>query len=219
MVQHSDYDTEVINNIGDASNLSYSWTVTSASGTHDTVAGLHPPSELHVQFTTGDTDYTVTCEITSTDPNVDDSPQSGSLFTSGAASTETTLILNAATSDNVGSIETRVSVDASATIIGGYDILQMDFRDAAKNGTWTNDGFGCFVAHVDPSTKAAFQSAFNQDTTFKIYEAGTSNLVFTYNSVAASNYSSFTELEMGTGFTGFVLDDNIIPRVDVKFTQ
>ena len=83
-----DYDTEVVytaTNTGDASNLSYSWTVTSASGTHDTVAGLHPPSELHVQFTTGDTDYTVTCEITSTDPNVDDSPQSGSLsVTSGA---------------------------------------------------------------------------------------------------------------------------------------
>jgi hypothetical protein len=124
------------------------------------------------------------------------------------------LILNGVTNNATGGVETSMRADASSTVYGGYAIGNMDFRDATKNFSWTDDGLGCLW---DQSTDASnWQTLLGSTSgTFYIYEQGTSTLIFSFAWSGEGNWSGTTRRYGTTSldFTGTVSAN--ATRIDV----
>ena len=124
------------------------------------------------------------------------------------------LILNGITSSSTGGVETTVETDGSSTVYGSYAIGDMHFRDASKNGSWTDDGFGLLW---DQSTDGSnWQTLLGSTSgTFYIYEQGTTTLIFSYAWSGEGNFSGNTHRYGSTSvdFTGTVPASST--RVDV----
>ena len=124
------------------------------------------------------------------------------------------LILNGITSSSTGGVETTMETDGSSTVYGSYAIGDMHFRDASKNGSWTDDGFGLLW---DQSTDGSnWQTLLGSTSgTFYIYEQGTTTLIFSYAWSGEGNFTGNTHRYGSTSvdFTGTVPAGST--RVDV----
>ena len=80
---------------------------------------------------------------------------------------------NAVVSTLVGGTEARISADGSTLYPDTFSSLKtMSFRDVSKNGTWTDDGFGC-LWDMDTDATAWKTLIGNSGGRFGIYETGT----------------------------------------------
>ena len=87
------------------------------------------------------------------------------------------VILNGKSSRTTGGVESTVKTDGSSTVYGGYATGFMYFRDATRDGSWTDDGIGLLWDH---STSATDWVSLIGTTggTFNVYEEGTSTLIY-----------------------------------------
>ena len=124
------------------------------------------------------------------------------------------LILNGITSSSTGGVETTVETDGSSTVYGSYAIGDMHFRDASKNGSWTDDGFGLLWNQSTDGSN--WQTLLGSTSgTFYIYEQGTTTLIFSYAWSGEGNFTGNTHRYGSTSvdFTGTVPAGST--RVDV----
>jgi len=136
-------------------------------------------------------------------------------YTAGASTPAgDAIILNGYSRTDIGGVESSVVTDGSSTVYGGYAIGRMDFRDATKNSTWTDDGLGLLWDH---STDATNWVALIGTTggTFNVYEQGTTTLIFSLAWTGTGAFSGNVDRYGSTSvdFTGTVPANNT--RVDV----
>jgi hypothetical protein len=126
---------------------------------------------------------------------------------------------NAVVSTLVGGTEARISADSSTLYPDTFSSLKtMSFRDVSKNGTWTDDGFGC-LWDMDTDATAWKTLIGSSGGRFDIYETGTSTLIFSLTYAEYANFSSSTEkFNVGTiDFEGSVPSNG--QRVDVRHVK
>ena len=134
---------------------------------------------------------------------------------SGQQGTE--LIRNGLISIGVGGVENRVQLDSFATsMVSGATTSNMDFRDATKNGSWSNDGHTLLWDQGSAST--AWQTAAPGNGVFRVYHAGTSIELFSVEVSTPTLWSGTTYKYAwtGAGFTGAPAPSGGY-RVDVNF--
>lgn len=90
----------------------------------------------------------------------------------------TAIILDGRVRTAIGGVECRVQ-DDSSTVYNSWSVGYMDFRDASKNASWTDDGLGLLWNMADSTNYANWQGLIGTaGGTFNVYEAGTETLVF-----------------------------------------
>lgn len=102
-------------------------------------------------------------------------------FIPAAAALGDLIITNGKVSTSVGGVENSITPDASSTVYNGWDFTAMQFRDATKDGSWTNDGFGLLWNMKDATNYANWTGYIGTGTTsgtFYVYETGTSTLIY-----------------------------------------
>jgi hypothetical protein len=103
-----------------------------------------------------------------------------------------------------------------STIYNGWSSGAMFFYDVTKDGTWTDDGHGLLWNQVDATTISNWAGYLGTGGgTFKIYETGTTSLIFSYE---YSGYRVWTATTWQYGhvskhYTGSVPSHN--QKVDV----
>ena len=111
-------------------------------------------------------------------------------------------------------MESTIKTDASSTVYGSYATGYMYFRDATKDGSWTDDGLGLLWDH---STSATDWVSLIGTTggTFNVYEQGTLTLIYSLAWSGTGTWSGNTDRygSSSVDFTGTVPANNT--RVDV----
>ena len=126
---------------------------------------------------------------------------------------------NAVVSTLVGGTEARITADGSTLYPDTFSSLKtMSFRDVSKNGTWTDDGFGC-LWDMDTDATAWKTLIGSAGGRFDIYETGTHTLIFSLTYAEYGNFSSTTEkFNIGSiDFEGSVPSN--AQRVDVRHVK
>tara|TARA_R110001592_G_scaffold43723_2_gene141414 strand:- start:1953 stop:2249 length:297 start_codon:yes stop_codon:yes gene_type:complete len=97
----------------------------------------------------------------------------------------------------------------------------MDFRDASKNASWTDNGLG-ILWNMQDQTNFDLWTDYVEGTgggTFSVYETGTTTLIFSFEWAGASTFTGKTRRYGTTSidFTGDTATAN--ERVDVYHVQ
>jgi hypothetical protein len=91
------------------------------------------------------------------------------------------IVLDAYVSTGVGGVENAVFIDGSTSVYNSWSFTRMEFRDATKNGSWTDDGLGLLWNMTDATNYANWQGYIGTaGGTFYVYEEGTSTLIFSF---------------------------------------
>ena len=143
-------------------------------------------------------------------------PPNVQFIPAAAAGLGDVIVLNAYANTNIGGVENAIEIDGSTTVYNGWDFTRMDFRDASKNGTWTDDGLGLLWNMKDATNYSNWTGYISGGSgTFYVYQAGTSTLIFSLAWVGqvlfTGNYQRYGSTSVD--FTGSVAVNNT--RVDV----
>ena len=114
---------------------------------------------------------------------------------------------------NVGAPEIGIY---PSTIYNGWSSGAMFFYDVTKDGTWTDDGNGLLWNQVDATTISNWAGYLGTGGgTFKIYETGTTTLIFSYEYSGYQTWAGNTKQygHVSKDYTGSVPSHN--QKVDV----
>mgnify|MGYP003640166440 CR=1 FL=1 len=139
-------------------------------------------------------------------------------FPAPVSSAEQLVITNGRSVSFFGGVESAIIADGSSTIYNGWSIgSNLSFYDGTKNGTWTDDGNGLLWNQSNATNIANWAGYLGTGGgTFKIYETGTTTLIFSYEYSGYRTWSGNTKQygHLGTkDYTGSVPSSN--QRVDV----
>ena len=115
-----------------------------------------------------------------------------------------------------GATENTLQSDASSTVYNGWTVGQMFFRDILKNGVWTSDGLGLLWNMYNATDYARWTGYIGTaGGTFKIYETGTTTLIYSMAWTGQSLWTPNTQRYGSTSitFTGTVPGNN--SRADI----
>lgn len=137
-------------------------------------------------------------------------------FIPAPVSSGLTVVSNAYIQTSVGGVENTMRADASSTIYNGWSLGVMYFRDAVKNGVWTDDGLGLLWNMVNATNYANWTGLITAGSgLFSVFEAGTSTLIFTFRWTGQGLWTT-NQQRYGTtsvDYTGSVGGNNV--RVDI----
>jgi hypothetical protein len=134
-------------------------------------------------------------------------------FPSPASSAEQLIFTYANVETNVGAPEIGIY---PSTIYNGWSSGAMFFYDVTKDGTWTDDGNGLLWNQVDATTISNWAGYLGTGGgTFKIYETGTTTLIFSYEYSGYQTWAGNTKQygHVSKDYTGSVPSHN--QKVDV----
>lgn len=132
-----------------------------------------------------------------------------------SASLGNLIVSNAPLNGSVGATEIAVELDGSSSVVNSWDFNRMFFRDAVKNGVWTDDGLGLLWDMKDATNYANWQGYIGTGPgTFSVYETGTSTLVFSLAWTGENQWSANVR-RYGTSLVDFTGSVSTSPRVDV----
>ena len=135
----------------------------------------------------------------------------------------TLIVDNGTTGSGVGGVEAPVLPDTGTLFPDGQSTLgtNMQFRDASKDGTWTQDGLGLLWDFSSSSIKSEWDSRIGTTGgTFTIVEAGTETPIFSYEWNGTPGFwsgSGTWNFPIGTGAANVGTVPGTNTRVDVYF--
>ena len=117
----------------------------------------------------------------------------------------------------VGGVETTIQADASSTVYNSWGLGSIYFRDAAKDGSFTDDGLGCLWLSPDATNHSLWSGYIGSDSTgtYSVYATGTTTLLFKLEYTGHRGWTTNTWQfgHLGVDFTGTPQSTNT--RIDV----